>query len=320
MKLLERGPLLARLRHLFEESRQGQGRFILIRGEAGIGKTALVDTFCAEAASDAGVLWGSCAAVLPARPFAPLVDIAGEVDGALGEALEAVDRNRVFDAFLTLLRQPGGLPRVLVFGRRIRDLPILLIGTYRVEEVSDEHPLRLALGDTAPGCGVEIEVPPLSVDAVSALVDGMNLDAVALHAATAGNPFFVTEVVAAGQDDIPVTVRDAVFARVRRLSGGAQQILRAASVLGQRFEPALVREVADGDLAAVEECVERGMLRLDADVLRFRHELAQRALREGLGLSERVALHGRALAALGKAGAVDPGRLAHHAVEAGDAA
>ncbi|HYX78191.1 MAG TPA: AAA family ATPase, partial [Solirubrobacterales bacterium] len=100
MKLLERGPLLARLRDLFEESRQGRGRFILIRGEAGIGKTALVDTFCAEAGTEARVLWGSCDAVLPARPFAPLVDIAGEVDGALGEALDALDRNRVFDAFL----------------------------------------------------------------------------------------------------------------------------------------------------------------------------------------------------------------------------
>src|SRR5919198_2496112 len=337
MELLERGPLLARLRHVFEESRQGRGRFILIRGEAGIGKTALVDDFCAEAASDACVLWGSCDAVLPARPFAPVVDIADNGDGALGEALDAVDRNRVFDAFLTLLRQPRGLPCVLVFedlhwaddatldllrviGRRIRDLPILFIGTYRAEEVSDEHPLRLALGDTAPGGGVEIEVPALSVDAVEALVDGMNLNAVALHAATAGNPFFVKGVVAAGQGDIPVPVRDAVFARVRRLSCGAQQILRAASVLGQTFEPTLVREVAAGDLAAIEECVERGMLRLDADLLRFRHELAQRALREGLGLSERVALHGRALAALRKAGAVDPGRLSHHAVEAGDAA
>src|SRR5436190_20168324 len=163
MKLLERGPFLARLRDLFEESRQGRGRLILISGEAGIGKTALVEASCADAANDADVLWGSCDAVLPARPFAPLVDIADNVDGPLREALDAVDRNRVFDAFLTLLRQRRGLrPRLVVFedlhwadeatldllrvlGRRIRDLPILFIGTYRAEEVDDEHPLRLAL-------------------------------------------------------------------------------------------------------------------------------------------------------------------------------
>jgi len=205
-----------------------------------------------------------------------------------------------------------------VVGRRIGDLPILFIGTYRDEEVGNEHPLRLALGDIRPAV-VEIEVPALSVDAVEVLTEGKGMDAVALHGATAGNPFFVTEVVAAEQGEMPVTVRDAVLARLRRLSSPGQQILRAASVLGETCEPTLVRSVADGDLAAIEECVERGMLQLDGDLLRFRHELAQRAIREGLGQSELVALHARALAALRQAGAVDPGRLARHAVEAGDA-
>jgi ATP/maltotriose-dependent transcriptional regulator MalT len=337
MKLLERGPLLARLRDLFAESRQGRGQLILISGEAGIGKTALVEAFCVDAADDADVLWGSCDAVLPARPFAPVVDIAERVGGGLRNALDVGDRNRVFDAFLTLLRRPRGLRPLVVFedlhwadeatldmlrvvGRRLRELPILVIGTYRAEEVTDEHPLRLALGDARPGLGAEIQVPALSVDAVKALIDEGPFDAVALHGATAGNPFFVTEVIAAGQGDIPVTVRDAVFARLGRLSSAGQQILRAASVLGPTFQPSLVREVAGGDFAAVEECVERGMLRLDGELLRFRHELARRAIRHGLDLADRVALHGRALAALREAGAVDPGQLAHHAVEAGDAA
>jgi DNA-binding CsgD family transcriptional regulator len=336
MTLLERGSLLAQLRDLLEESRQGRGRLILISGEAGIGKTALVESFCRDAASDVGVLWGSCDAVVPARPFAPLVDIADKVDDALRVALDAVDRNRVFDAFLALLRQPRGLPPMIVFedlhwadeatldllrvvGRRIRDLPILFIGTYRDDEVGNEHPLRLALGDI-PAAAVEIEVPALSVDAVEVLIKGKGIDAVALHGATAGNPFFVTEVVAAGEGEMPVTVRDAVFARIGRLSSRGQQVLRAASVLGQACEQTVVQEVADGDFAAIEECVDRGMLQLEGEVLRFRHELAQRAIREGLGSSELVALHARALAALRQAGAVDAGRLAHHAVEADDAA
>ncbi len=337
MTLLERGPLLAQLRDLLVESRHGRGHLILVSGEAGIGKTALVEAFCTDAARDVGVLWGSCDAVVPARPFAPLVDIADKVNGPVREALNAVDRNRVFDAFLALLRQPRGSPGLVVFddlhwadeatldllrvvGRRIRDLAILFIGTYRDDEVGNEHPLRLALGDIPAGVGLEIEVPALSVDAVEILIEGRGMDAVALHGATAGNPFFVTEVVAAGQGEMPATVRDAVFARLARLSSAGQQILRAASVLGQACEPALLREVADGDLAAIEECVERGMLQLDGGLLRFRHELAQRAVREGLGLSELTALHCRALAALRQATPVDPGRLSHHAVEAGDAA
>jgi ATP/maltotriose-dependent transcriptional regulator MalT len=336
MTLLERESLLAQLRDLLEESRLGRGRLVLISGEAGIGKTVLVEAFCRDAAADVDVLWGSCDAVVPARPFAPLVDIADKVDGALRVALDALDRNRVFDAFLELLRQPSGLPPMVVLedlhwadeatldllrvvGRRIRDLPILLIGTYRDDEVGNEHPLRLALGDI-PAAAVEIEVPALSADAVEVLAEGKGVDAAALHGATAGNPFFVTEVLAAGEGKIPVTVRDAVFARLGRLSSPGQQILRAASVLGETFEPSILRRVADGDRAAIEECVERGMLHLDGDVLRFRHELAERAIREGLGRSELVALHARAVAVLREAGAVDPGRLAHHAVEADDAA
>ncbi len=337
MTLLERGPLLVQLRDLLVESRHGRGHLILISGEAGIGKTALVEAFCTDSAGDVAVLWGSCDAVVPARPFAPLVDIANKVNGPLREALDAVDRNRVFDAFLALLRQPRDSPRVVVFddlhwadeatldllrvvGRRIRDLPVLLIGTYRDEEVGNEHPLRLALGDISSAVGAEIEVPALSVDAVGVLIEGKGMDAVALHGATAGNPFFVTEVAAAGQGEMPATVRDAVFARLVRLSVAGQQILRGASVLGQACEPALLREIADGDVAAFEECLERGMLQLDGNLVRFRHELAERAVREGLGVSELVALHGRVLAALRQAGAVEPGRLAHHAVEAGEAA
>jgi predicted ATPase len=145
MTLLEREPLLARLRELLDETRRGHGRVALVSGEAGIGKTALVRAFCAEA-PDAEVLWGSCDAVLPARPFAPLVDIAELVDGELRAALEEAERNRVFDSFLTLVRETHRLRLVVledlhwaddatldlvrVVGRRLHGVPVLVVGTY----------------------------------------------------------------------------------------------------------------------------------------------------------------------------------------------
>src|SRR5207247_4228804 len=100
------------------------------------------------------------------------------------------------------------LDLVRVVGRRIRDLPILFIGSYRDDEVDNEHPLRLALGDIPSGAGIELEVPALSVDAVEVLIEGKGMDAVALHSATAGNPFFVTEIVAAGEGEVPARVLD----------------------------------------------------------------------------------------------------------------
>ena len=147
------------------------------------------------------------------------------------------------------------------------------------------------------------------------------MDAATLHRVTSGNPFFVTEVLAAGQGEIPATVRDAVSARVARLSSAAQQTLRAASVLGQTFEPAVLREVAAAEPAAIDECVSRGMLRRDGELLRFRHELAQWVVRESrISGGVRSPCTGGALAALRRKDEIDHARLANHAVAAGDTA
>ena len=272
---------------------------------------------------EARVLWGSCDPVVPARPFAPVVDIVAEGNGPLRAALEVANRDGVFEAFLALMREPLGAAQVVVFedlhwaddatldllrvvGRRMRDLSVLFIGTFRDDEVGKEHPLRLALGDIPSGVEVVLDVPALSIDAVEVLAEGSREDAVALHRLTAGNPFFVTEVLAAGQIEMPATVRDAVSARANRLSPAAQRTLRAASVLGQVFEPAILQDVAETDRAAIEECVARGMLQRDGELLRFRHELAQWAVREASDPSDMPALNGRALAALRQSGAATP--------------
>ena len=333
--LLEREPVLARLRDLLAESRNGRGHIALLSGEAGIGKTAVVEAFCAEAAGKARILLGSCDPVLPARPFAPIVDIVAQSGGELRAALEATNRDRVFDAFLALLRDPPGtvlvfedlhwaddatLDLLRVVGRRIADLSVLFIGTFRADEAGREHPLRLALGDLPSGVEVLLDVPALSLGAVEELAEGRGLDAAALHRMTAGNPFFVTEVLAAGENETPTTVRDAVSARARRLSPAAQQTLRAASVLGHTFETAILQDVAGTNLAAIEECVDRGMLQPDSGQLRFRHELVQGAVREASDPTDVRALHGRALAVLRRSEPLDHGRLAQHALEARDAA
>jgi ATP/maltotriose-dependent transcriptional regulator MalT len=308
---------------------------VLVAGEAGIGKTALIEAFCAEQGARVQVLWGTCDAVVPPRPFAPLADIADRIGGSLSAALDAGDRDRVFDSFLALLRQSSPMQRMVVLddlhwsdegtldllrivGRWLRHIPILLIGTYRDDEVGREHPLRLVLGDLPSGAVTEIRLPPLSVASVGILAAGTAIDPVALHGATAGNPFFVTEAVASGADEVPATVRDAVLARSARLSSAARDVLRAAAVLGQRFEPELLRRVARQDAAAVQESEAGGMLQVDGDTLQFRHELAQRTIREGMTSPERRELHGRALGALRREKVADPARLARHAIEAGD--
>ena len=144
------------------------------------------------------------------------------------------------------------------------------------------------------------------------------IDVAGLHARTGGNAFHVTEVLAAGGDDVPITVRDAVLARISRLSDGARRTLDAAAVLGPGADVAVLTAVADRPLSDVDECVARGILRADRDTVTFRHELARLAVEETLTFESRRDLHARALAELTERGCTDDRRLAHHAQEAGD--
>lgn len=336
MRILEREAHLARLTERLGQVRRGSGRLVMVAGEAGIGKTALVDAFLASLPRGSQVLRGGCDPVVPARPFAPIADIATDGGDGLSEALASADRDRVFDRFLALLRRTGTggvvvledlhwadsatLDLLKVVGRRLPDLPTLVIGTYRPHDVDGNHPLRLALGDMPAGLVDDLQVPALSVAAVEKLARGRGRDATELHRATGGNAFFVTEVLESSRGEVPSSVRDAVGARISRLSGDAQRALRATAVLGSRVEPLLVSAVIDDASGAggLRECLARGMLEEREGLLTFRHELARQAVLDGLPVDERVRLHQRALAVL-RSGIVpaDAVRLMQHAIEAG---
>ena len=87
MDLLERDAERAKLDAALARASGGHGSAILIAGEAGIGKTALVREFCDEHATDATVLWGVCDALDTPRPLGPLYDIARAAGGPFAEAM-----------------------------------------------------------------------------------------------------------------------------------------------------------------------------------------------------------------------------------------
>lgn len=336
MKLLEREHLLTQMTELLIGAAQARGQMLLVTGEAGVGKTALLEAFRERHGDAVTFLWGSCDSVVPSRPFAPLVDICDTADDdELRDALDAADRQRVFRSFLAAIRRSRGSPLAVVLEdlhwadggtldlirvitRRLGDLQILVVGTYRSDEVDPSHPLLLALGDAPGGSREEIRVPPLSREAVNILSGGHAVDPRELYSATAGNPFFVTEVLAARTAEVPPAVSDAVAARAARLYPAAQEALNAASVLLAPFELALVMGVAGCEQEALQACIDRGMLSREQDKLRFRHELAQRAIVGRLSLSKAAAFHKRALEILKSSGA-EAAVLAHHAIGAGEA-
>jgi DNA-binding CsgD family transcriptional regulator/tetratricopeptide (TPR) repeat protein len=333
--LLERDDVLERLDGLIAEASWRRGRLVLLRGEAGSGKTSVVEAF--TSGRESRVLWGMCDPVVPPRPLAPVFDIAEQVGGVLQAALSDPDRHRIVSAFLAVLRaDPGPWIAVLedvqwadeatlevlrVVGRRTAQLRALIIATFRDEEVGPDHPLAVALGDIPAASTVSISLPPLSLAAVQQLAAGTTVDPQTLHRVSAGNPFFVTEVLAAGGASLPSTVREAVWARAKRLPPAALQVVRAASVLGSRCDPRALCAVAGVAPAAVDECAAAGVLQRQPSGVEFRHELARRAVLESLPASERAELHRRALAALRDLSpSTEVGELARHASEAGDVA
>ncbi len=335
MKLLERDELLGHLQAQLRLAAAGPGALVFIEGEAGIGKTSLLRSFAERQSASLPVRWGACDALQTPRPLGPLYDIAVQTGGELRAALDApnADRLRVFAAFLDVLcsgpslvlledlhwADEATLDLLRYIGRRVARTRALVVASFRSDEVGPSHPLRLVFGDLAT-CGARHLTPqPLSIDAVRELAADRDIDVTELHRRTGGNPFFVTEVLAAGALGLPATVRDAVLTRAARLRPSARAVLDAAAAAGPRVEPWLLQDLAAAESSSVEDCLATGVLRAEEGVFTFRHELARQAVMQALTPTRLLSLHRLVLQALQSPTAPvhDLARLAHHAEEAG---
>ena len=335
MLLLEREAQLASLEEYAAEARQGDGRLVLIAGEAGVGKSALVE-HVQRCLPEAIWCWGACDGLFTPRPLGPLFDIASKLGGELMELCAAdAPREELFSALLRQVSAAGRLHVLVVedihwadeatidllrfLGRRIRDVPVLLVATYRDEGLTATDPLRIALGDLASQRAVRrLSLPPLSADAVAVLADGSGLDPAALYRLTGGNPFYVSQAIQAGMSEVPESARDAVLARAARLGSDSRAVLDAAALIGTRVELALLELVAGCPPSAIDELLASGLLTGDGTALQFRHEIARLAVEGAVTVHRRSAIHARILASLQALGCDDDARMAFYAEAAGD--
>ncbi|HET7128147.1 MAG TPA: LuxR C-terminal-related transcriptional regulator [Gaiellaceae bacterium] len=332
-ELLERADALEALADgLATVDETGRGKLALVRGEAGIGKTALVESFCASVRS-ARLMRAACEPLHTPSPLGPFLEIADGVGGELARIASGGPQPYALTAELVreLLSGPtvvliedihwadeATLDVLRLFARRLESVPAFVIATYRDDELTRSHPLRALLGEFGARA-LRVPVAALSPDAVAHLATESGVDAGALYRRTNGNPFFVTEAIAAGGEGVPETVRDAVLARAARLGEDARRLLDAVAVVPPHVErPLLDRLVPNAD-AALDECTAAGMLRAVDGRVGFRHELARLATEEAIPPGARRTLHRAVLAVLLEVrGGVDPARLAHHAEESGD--
>ena len=190
--LVEREDSLASLERLLGEALDGHGRLVFLGGEAGVGKTALA-TALAEAAGGLVVRRGSCDSVTTAEALGPILDALPELAVAADNEAGA-GRLRLFrkvrdvlasSPMLLLLEDvhwadEATLDILRFLGRRLAGARLMILATFRSEEVGGDHPLTVVMGDLAAQAGViRMQLPALSVTGVRQLLAdaGSALDA-----------------------------------------------------------------------------------------------------------------------------------------------
>jgi DNA-binding CsgD family transcriptional regulator/tetratricopeptide (TPR) repeat protein len=344
--MLERDAELSVLADAVQAAAAGRGSVVLIFGEAGIGKSSLVEAVRARLPAEGRMFVGYCDDLATPRTLGPFRDLVGSVGAELSRAVtDGHDRDRLLSALRAELDWAEH-PAVLVIEdvhwaddatldalryliRRIGSLPAVLVLTYRDDELSRGQALTGLLGQAARSEDVRrLPLLRLTAGAVRTLSADSAVDPAGLFELTAGNPFFVTELLASARlagaagEPVPPSVTDAVLARLRRLDTPVQELLEQLAVipafLDRPLVDALARSAVPDVPAALSEAERAGLLTVSVRGVAFRHELTRRAIAGSVPAARLIALNQRVLAVLAGRERTDVAQLVHYAGQAGD--
>ena len=372
---------LATLQSLLSAALEGHGRLALIGGDAGIGKTALAEALCA-AASEHGalVLTGRCYDRTETPPYGPFLDLllgydptgdlppapfspwhgpgAVQSQAALYEQVCAFFQNVATRCPLIVLlddlhwADDASLDLLRVIARAIPSWPILLLVTYRADELHRRHPFAMLLPLLErDGPVTHLILRPLTDEDILTLIQTRYMlrstDAARLvndlRTRSEGNPLFVVQLLHALEEEeilrhdgtdwtlddvsrlgVPLPLSRVIEARLARLDTSQRALLDVASLIGQEVPLRLWSSVAEQQDAAIEDAVEAastlGVLQASADGARARfvHALVREAVHAGVFPPRRRALHRKIAEVLSTVPAVDPNAPSYHFAQAGD--
>ena len=388
MSSLPRSPLVGRDRELgalrdhLAAAIAGRGSLVLIGGEAGIGKTSLAETICHEAEErGALVLVGRCYDLSETPPYGPWLELfaryratddlpalpaAFAERGTVGAVSSAGALQRQVEDFLAQLAarvpavlllddlhwgDPASLDLLRFLARTLPDRRILVLATYRADELTRRHPLYALLPALVrESAATRLDLRPFESDDLHALIAQRYRLPVAaslvayLRARSEGNPFFIIELLRAleearaltrGDDGwrlgeltavgLPPLLRQVIDGRLARLGEDAASLLAVAAVIGQEVPLALWLAAGVADEDDLLDLIERaGAARIleespDGAAVRFTHALIRETLYERLPAIQRRRLHRRIGEALVASAHPDPDAVAYHFQRAGDA-
>lgn len=308
MALIERDLFLTSLQEQFETLETGEGHCVLLVGEAGIGKTALVKAFCKKQASENNIFQGACDALFTPRPLAPLYDVLWQVNKERWPLPPFKEKNSVvfanFFQELTLKKgkliiifedihwaDEATLDFITFFTRRIDQLPCLFILTYREDELISNHPLRNVLGQLPPDLVTKLALTPLSKQAVMAMATQKGYNGEDVYSIAGGNPFYVNEILASYSPGVPNTVKDSILAVFERQKEGTRNAWRIWSVIPEGLEVDRLAKVKSFLGEAIDHCFAISVAIVQNGKVVFKHELYRRTIEESLSPIKRIEIN-----------------------------
>src|SRR5918993_305564 len=381
--LVGRDRELRDLRRLLDTAMDGRGQLALLGGEAGVGKTTIAEALCREAADRGALtLTGRCYDLTDTPPYGPWTDafdgyrreadlpsppvaLASTATDAITTRSALFDRVRTFVATLAGRRplvivledlhwaDPESLDLLRVVSREAATQALLVLATFRGDELTTNHPLYRLLPVLERETGAwRLELRRLHREALHRLVvvryrlteaDSARLVAY-LYAEAGGNPFFTQQLLRALEEDevlrppgnrwvlgdlehtsVPSLLREVIDGRLLRLSEEGQRLLRAAAVVGQEVPFSLWASVVDyeeeGLISVIEDATTARLIEPTEDGAGFRfvHALMREALYEGINPLRRRLVHRRLGEILAEFPSPDPDAVAYHFRRAGDA-
>jgi ATP/maltotriose-dependent transcriptional regulator MalT len=313
-----------------DEVRQGRSRVVLVGGEAGIGKTRLVEELI-DRADGTTALVGACVDLgddaLPFAPFAVALRepmrAAGVTDLVALAGGASDDRRRLYEAVADLLeRESEKQPIVLVLedlhwadrstrellaflGKAVQGAPVLIVGTYRSDEMHRQHPLRPFIAELSRSVP-RIDIAPLSDTALEQMLSSLLArspsgdELRSFSERSAGNPFMLQELASCSDHSVlPQSLRDVMLMRVERLTPQTQSVLRVAALIGNDVPHRLLNVVcAEGGMTdvvvdeALRELIDAAMLiTQDESTCSFRHSLLREYVHADLMPGEHSRIH-----------------------------